>query len=164
MRELSADALREMSHAETGEVFAVLLTVTHADLPGGAVYVTTELGGVTQGGNDFLPFAFILEFPTAPDGVTYTTRLALDGASADRAIAEALLQTQDAPMVQIQLIRLSDPDNPEIVFPPMKWDHIQITATRIEGELSMVAQLADEPFPGWTYTPYNHPNLFATVT
>lgn len=155
-REVSTDALSEMFDQETGEVYAILLTLDHADLDS-PIRVTPIGEGITSNGNDFSFLPFDISLPDDPDNGQHRARLAMD--NVDRQIVQAIRSLNSAPTITIQIVRYSDPDVIEAEWTDFKLTRASYDKFRVEGDLT-IEEFTTEAFPALTFSPSLFPGLF----
>lgn len=102
-----------MNAQETGEVFLILLTITHDDLAE-PIRVVCNTENVTSRASVFLATYFEVELP-ADDGESVSSaRLSFD--NVDRAIVQAIRSIATAPDVLMEIVLASQPDTVEAAF------------------------------------------------
>jgi hypothetical protein len=155
-RSLSALARRALYGAETGDVFLILLTLSHDDLPA-PLRVCSDAVDVVSRGTTFSAFPFDLTLPDDDDNQSPQARLSVD--NVDRQIVAAIRRIPTAPTVLIEIIRAADPDVVEAVFADFKLTDIQYDSQTVKGNLT-IEDFTAEPFPAASFSPGSFPGLF----
>lgn len=155
-RTVSSSALSAINANETGEVFLILLTISHASLSP-SIRVTSNAEDVTSNGDTFVPFPFDITLPADTDQIAAGARLAID--NVDRQIVQAVRNLTSAPTVLIQIVRAADPDTIEAQFVDFKLTNVTYDALRVEGDLT-IEDFTAEPFPSANFSPSLFPGLF----
>lgn len=155
-RSLTTTAVQAANAQETGEVFLILLTISHASLsPSIRVVGNTE--DIVSNGETFLAFPFEITLPDdAPESVAQVS-LKID--NVDRQIVDAIRSISSPPTVSIDVILASDPDTIEagpFNMTLLQSDYDVLTVT---GEL-VFEDVLNEPFPGDSFDPVGFPGLF----
>ena len=155
MRTLSSTAIASAHAQETGEVWLVLLTISHSSLPA-PIRVVNNNEDITSRGNSYQAFPFDIILPGEdPDGVT---KALLRFDNVERTAITAIRGLTSAPAVTIEVILASDPDVVEISFTGLTVKSVNFDAVQIEGELHFES-LWTEPIT-YTMTPSRLPGLF----
>lgn len=144
-----------MNAQETGEVWLVLLTITHTDLPAPLRFVNNN-EDITSNGNVYTAFPFEIFLPDQDPDQPPRASLRID--NVDRQIVAALRTLTSAPTIQFDIILASAPNTIEATFPGMKLVGASYTAATIEGEIAPES-LFTEPMT-YTMTPSRFPGLF----
>lgn len=155
-RQLSSNAMAEMTAQETGEVYAVLLTLDHDDLDA-PIRVNNSGADITSNGENFIAFPFDIVLPDDPEGAAPRARLAID--NVDRQIISAVRGLSSAPTILMQVIRVSDPDVIEAEWPDFKMTNISYDAKTVQGDLT-IEEFTTEPYPASVFSPSLFPGLF----
>ena len=155
-RVLSATSRQALYAGETGEVFLVLLTLSHVDLAQ-PIRVTSDAVTTVSRSNNFTPFPFELALPDDLDNKPPRARLAID--NIDRQIVLAVRSLSFAPTLLIEIVRAAAPDVVEAQFVDFKLTNVSYDAHRVEGDLT-VEDFTAEPFPAASFTPSLFPGLF----
>lgn len=149
--------LRQAANApETGEVFLVLLTIDHPDLPV-PLRVSSDGVDTLSRGETFVACPFGLTLPDDGDERPPKARLTID--NVDRAIVKAVRGITTAPRVLIEVVLASDPDLVEASFPDFELQEARFDALTVEGELGLESFFR-EPYPAQRFTPAGFPGLF----
>lgn len=155
MRTLSSTAIASAHAQETGEVWLVLLTISHSSLPA-PIRVVNNNEDITSRGNLYQAFPFEIILPGEdPDGVT---KALLRFDNVERTAITAIRGLTSAPAVTIEVILASAPDVVEISFSGLTVKNVNFDAVQIEGELHFES-LWTEPIT-YTMTPSRLPGLF----
>lgn len=154
-RTLSNAALASIHAQETGEVWLVLVTITHPSLAT-PIRVVNNNEDITSRGNLYQAFPFDIILPGQdPDG---PPRAVLRFDNVERTAIAAIRSATSAPTVTLEVILASAPNTVEISFGGMALRNVTYTATSIEGELH-VEPLLNEPIT-LNMTPSRFPGLF----
>ncbi len=153
---LSANAVREMLSQSTGEVYLVLLTITHAALAQ-PFRVVNNNADVVSGGNTFLAFPFAITLPHSKSDEIPRARLTISNVTRD--LVALLRSVNEPPVLLLQVIRASNPDTVEISYPELQLLNITGDTAQIQCELGQ-EDLLNEPFPYQTFRPDAFPALF----
>ena len=152
-RSLSAAAVASMNAQQTGEVWLVLLTITHADLPSTLRFVNNN-EDVISGGQTFTAFPFEIILPNQDPDTPPRASLRID--NVDRQIVTALRTLTSAPTIQFDIVLASQPSTVEATFPGMKLMGATYTAATVSGEIGpeplftepVTIQMTPSRFPG----------------
>jgi hypothetical protein len=154
-RTLSATAVASLNAQETGEVWLILLTIAHADLPT-PIRVVNNNEDITSRGNLFQAFPFEIVLPGEdPDSPPRAT-IRID--NIDRSIVALLRSISSAPSVTIEIILASQPNTVEIAYSSLALRNVRYDAATVEGEL-FFEPLFNEPITA-TMTPSRFPGMF----
>jgi hypothetical protein len=142
-----------MHAQETGEVWLVLLTISHADLAT-PIRVVNNNEDIVSRGNTFLAFPFEIVLPGQDPDSAPKAQIRFD--NVERTAIPAIRGLTSAPSVLIEVILASAPNSVEISFDGMKFVGVNYSATIIEGELqfevlyseAITAQMTPSRFPG----------------
>lgn len=152
-RTLSSTALESAHAQQTDEIWLVLLTIDHDDLPAPLRLVNNN-ENVTSRGNvyQYFPFEIILpgEDPETPPRAT----LRVDNVA--REVIAAIRSLNTTPTVVIEVILHSDPDDPEITLPAMVVEEVSYDSATIDITLGyrtiylepVTAEMTPNRFPG----------------
>ena len=153
---LSTTAIRAAFAQETGEVFLVLLTISHASLPV-PIRVTSDGVNTVSRGNSFVPFPFELELPE--EDAQREPRARLRICNVDRQIVTTIRSLSTPPTVLMEVVLASAPDSVEVSFPDFELRDASYDVLLVEGDLTQESFL-DEPYPGDAFTPATFPGIF----
>lgn len=154
-RSLSNAATTSIHAQETGEVWLVLLTISHSTLPT-PIRVVNNNEDITSRGNIYQAFPFEIILPSQdPDGIP---RASLRFDNVDRTAISIIRGVEFPPNVTIEVILASQPDTIEVSFPNLTLRNVKYDAEAIEGEL-LFENLFSEPVT-LTMTPSRFPGLF----
>ena len=154
-RTLSSAATASIHAQETGEVWLVLLTISHSTLAT-PIRVVNNNEDITSRGNIYQAFPFEIVLPGQdPDSIPKAT-LRFD--NVDRTAIATIRGVEAPPSVTIEVILASQPDTVEISFPNLALRNVKYDASVIEGEL-LFENLFSEPIT-LTMTPSRFPGLF----
>lgn len=152
----TSEAFRRALHADgTGDAFLVLLTLEHDDLPA-PIRVTSDEVDTQSRGESYVAFPFELTLPD--DGERPPrARLVIDNVS--REIVAAVRSIVGPPLVTMEIVRGSAPDDVEASFPFFRLINVGYDSLTVEGEL-VAEDLSREPFPEARFVPSRFPGLF----
>lgn len=154
-RSLSATAVASLNAQETGEVWLVLLTISHPDLPT-PIRVVNNNEDITSRGNIYQAFPFEIVLPGEdPDS---PPRAAIRIDNVDRSVIALIRSISSAPTVTIEVILASQPNIVEIAYSSLALRNVRYDPSTIEGEL-FFEPLFNEPITA-TMTPSRFPGLF----
>jgi hypothetical protein len=155
-RALSTLAKQAVFAQETGEVFLLLLTISHASLST-PIRVVADMQDVVSRGDTFtaLPFGFVL--PAEREDQIPRCRLWID--NVDREIVTAIRNaTGSAPTLLAEIVLRAQPDTVEASFDGYTLRDADYDVVQVSGDLSLEDPL-NEPYPADSFTP----NLFPAV-
>jgi hypothetical protein len=155
-RTVSSLTRQALNAPETGEVFLILLTLSHSGLPE-PIRVTSDAVTTTSRGHSFVSFPFELVLPDDQENRAPRARLVID--NVDRQIVQAVRSLSTAPTVLMEIIRAASPDTVEAQFVDFKLMNVSYDAQRVEGVLT-IEDFTAEPFPAATFSPGLFPGLF----
>jgi hypothetical protein len=154
-RTLSTAAVASANAQDTGEVWLVLLTITHETLLNPLRCVNNN-EDISSRGLLFTAFPFQIILPSDdPDGVPRAT-LRIDNVS--REALATIRSLNSPPHVTLEVILASQPDVVEIAYNFLTLRNATYDATLIEGELYFDSMFSD-PITV-TMTPSRFPGLF----
>lgn len=150
-------AARAALHApETADVFLVLLTLHHADMPI-PIRVCNNTSDITSRGDVYIAYPFHLTLPDDEDNRPPRARLTID--NVDRQIVQAVRSLTSSPTVTIDIIRAAAPDVVEAQFQDFRFTNISYDSHMVEGDLT-VEDFTAEPYPAAAFSPSLFPGLF----
>lgn len=144
---------------ETGEVFLVLLAITHDSMEETLRFSSDKVDTVSNG-ETYLGFPFNFIFPPVSADRAPYAQIEID--NIDRRITEAISELSTPPTVEVFMIRASAPDDIEVQLPDFKLSNVMYDRLVISGTLT-VETLGAEPFPAHSFMPSNSPGLFGGV-
>lgn len=142
--------------AETAEVFAILLTLAHPDLPE-PIRVCDGGSDIVSRGETFIAYPFTLALPEDEEGRSPRARLGID--NVERQIVAAVRNLASSPFVTIEIIRRAAPDVVEARFEDFRFTNISYDSQVVEGDLT-VEDFTAEPYPAACFSPSLFPGLF----
>lgn len=150
---------KRAAHAQaTEECPLVLLTVTHADLPGGVLRLVDNTEAVTSRGNVYEAIRFRARVHREDGETLAGAELEIDN------IDPTLLQNMRATEVPfdcaIEVVLASEPDHVQRGPWLLSLTDLSYDALSLHCELG-VEPVLDEPSPGDTYNPEIAPGLYA---
>jgi len=156
-RALSSTFVEAVNSTETGEVFLILVTISHPDLAN-TIRITSDSVDTVSNGNTFVSFPFRASLPDDSEEASGAlAKLTID--AVDRRVVEAVRKISGVPDVEIDIVLASDPDQLEASWPTFKMSNARYDKMTIEGDL--VLELLDqEPFPADSFDPARFPGMF----
>lgn len=156
-RALSATAKRAIFAQETGEVFVVLLELTHPQLPA-PIRVCSNGDTIIHDGADYVPFPFRASLLSEPDDTVPQATLEID--NVDRQIVEAVRSVSGQPIsVRMKVVLASSPDFVEAGPFDLKLRDVGYDALVVSGTLA-VDDVFTAAFPSPIMSPTTAPGLF----
>lgn len=155
-RSLSSLAKQAINAQETGEVFLLLLTLSHASL-GTPIRAANNLENVTSGGNLFTAFPFTIVLPHEQEDQPPKMRLVID--NVDRSIVTALRNLTSPPTIQLEVVLASQPNTIEATFPGFTLRQASYDQLVVEGDLAL-EEITLEPFPEGSFDPQSFAGLY----
>lgn len=155
-RTLSATAVRELLAQNSGEVFLVLLTLSHPSMT--TLRLVNNTVDVVSRANTYLAFPFELALPA--DLAEQLPVVQLSISNVDRRLIDEIRGIESPLAVTLEVVAASALNTVEVgpyVFDmtSVSYDQERITAT-----LSY-EPILNEPFPGERFTPQIFPQLFS---
>lgn len=158
MRNLSEAARRAIFAQESGEVFAPLLTIDHAELDS-PLRIVGDMANLTRGEQTYTAAPFSYELPSDQEGRIQSIKIKVENVS--RLLVQTIRSISDAPDVTFEIVRVSDPS--DVVAGPfnMRLEGVSYNALTIEGTIGRRRRL-DVEFPrsDYAYVPANVPGMF----
>lgn len=163
---LSSTFIAAANAQETGEIFIVLLTITHpatsdvARLSSDPTQRFTEdplrYGTISRGNIYwFLPFQIVL--PDSQESAPPLARLVID--NIDRELVELIRSHGEPGKLLIEIVLASSPDAVERTYPTLEVTNVQYDAHAATFELHY-RPLAEEGYPVGSFTPNAFPGHF----
>lgn len=140
----------------TGEVFLILLTLSHPTLEE-PLRVTSDAVATISREQVFSPFPFELTLPDDAEGSPPAARLSID--NIDRRVVLAIRSLQSAAYILIEIVRASAPDVIEAKFEDFRLTDVSYDSQVVAGNLSL-EDFISEPFPAAIFSPGLFPGLF----
>lgn len=156
MRVLSSTALQSMFSEETDEIYVVLITIDHEELPA-PIRVCSDSIDTMSRGNNYISYPFEFSLPTDLEEGPPSASITVD--NVHRELTNSLRMITSPATFTIEIVRASDPDTLESSFLPLKMRSVKVDALTISGELTTDDDTA-EPFPYRSFTPSSFPGLF----
>jgi len=156
VRNLSTTALTALTAEETGEVFLMLLTITHQDLDE-PIRVVNDLVDHTSRGNAYIAYPFQVTLPI-DDGTSFPS-LGLQIDNVDLTLIKVIRTLVSAPSVLIEFVLASVQDVVEMSLPDMTMREIKYDAHSILASVTVEDQL-NQRFPNREYSPSSWQGLF----
>ncbi len=164
MRSLSSAAKSAIFASETGEVFVVLLELSHPDLAesirvssDNATALPGGLYGTQHGGNDYQHFPFQVTLASEPEDRPPSARLRID--NVDRRVVEAIRTVSGPIAISKTLVLASSPEVTESGPFEFTLRRVRYSANAVEGEL-VYEDFLSEPYPAGTFGPAGFAGLF----
>ena len=156
---ISTAARTAMFAQETGEVFLAVLKIDHPDFTV-PIRVVHNTQNVTYAGAEWIAYPFDLVLPDA----TRTGRSSpiCRSTTSGREIAAAVRAAVEPPTVTVALIRASDPDPAEVLWPEFTLRNVSWDAAALTGDLVLL-NISNEPYPAHQFTPGYFPGLFVLL-
>ncbi len=154
-RTLSNAALASMNAQQTGDVWLVLLTLSHATMPT-PIRLVNNNEDVASRGNTYIAFPFEVELPGEDPDQPPKAMLRID--NVDRRVVQTIRSIVAPPTVTLEVILASAPDNVEVSFTNMTLRNAQYDASTVSGELTFDS-IYTEPVT-LTMTPNRFPGMF----
>jgi hypothetical protein len=155
-RTVSSLTRQALYAAETGEVFLILLTISHPQLVA-PIRVTSDGVDTSSRGNSFIAFPFELVLPDDQESKSPRARLIID--NIDRQIVSAVRSLTSSPNILIEIVRAAAPEVVEAQFIDFKLVNISYDSHVVQGDLTL-EDFTAEPFPAGSFSPNLFPGLF----
>ena len=155
-RALSTAAKQAIFAPETDEVFLILVTISHPQLPAPLRAVNNTVN-VTSRGDVFTAYPVRIDLPGESADEVARVQLQID--NVDRLILDTLRTLSEPPTVTVEVIMASTPDTVEAGPFAMTLHSAPYDALTVTGELAF-EDILNEPFPGDTFSPALFPGLF----
>lgn len=155
-RNLSTDAIKALYGQETAEAFLILLTLDHESL-NNPIRVSSDAVDTESRGENYTAFPFELILPDDRENTAPRARLVIDNVSRD--VLSAIKSLNSAPTMKIEIVRGSDPDTVEAIFPDFRLTNIKYNVLTIQGDLSL-EDFTAEPYPSMIFSPSTFPAIF----
>lgn len=152
----TAAARQQVIKQHRDDPFIILMTLVHAQLKDGPLYVARNRKKFISRGNTYLAYPFEPELPgdgdESPQGRVSIANVA-------RRIGRTIEGLIEPPQVTFELVLASDPDTVQNVwdgfeFSQVTWDKFRMTGT-VE-----LPDTFNEPWPNVFYEPSGFPGLF----
>jgi len=155
-RNLSPQARSALYAPQTSDVFVVLLTLSHDNLPE-PIRVSSDAVNTVSRGNTYIAYPFDLTLPDESEGRPPRARLVID--NIDRLIIGSLRQIQTAPKLCIEIVRSAAPDVIEAIFDDFRLANVIYDSQSVSCDLT-IEDFTSEPYPSSTFCPSLFPGLF----
>jgi hypothetical protein len=143
---------------ETGEVFLICLTISHASLAAPFLLVNDQVP-LSRAAGDFQPFAFSIAMPNEQEDTLPQVTMTID--NVDTAILQQIRTLGgERPSVSMEVVLASSPDTVEAGPFDFSILAIDYDAGSVKGTLGFEEDLLNTVFPSGTYTPTNSRGLF----
>jgi len=157
-RTLSSLAKQSIHAPETGSVFLLLLTISHASLSV-PIRVVNNTENIVSGGNTFTAFPFTLVLPDEREDAPPRMRLVID--NVDRTIVQSLRSLTSPPTIQLDVVVASQPNTLEASFPGFTLRQSNYDQLVVEGDLTL-EEIVLEPFPEGAFTPQDFAGIYGS--
>ncbi len=158
-RDVSLAFIAAVNAQETSEAFMVLVTIREGGLAA-PVYLNTSGANVVSRGNTFLACPLQATLAEDSDERPPQAKLVMD--NIDRMLVAAVRAAGAAglvPVVDLELVKASDPDLVEASFTDFEMRDISYDALTIEATLTLES-LFQEPACGYSFSPSYFSGLF----
>jgi hypothetical protein len=155
-RNTTLAARNALNASGTGEVFLILLTLSHPTLVE-PLRVTSDAVATISREQVFSPFPFELTLPDDAEGASRDARLSID--NIDRRVVLAIRSLQSAAYILIEIVRAAAPDVIEAKFEDFRLTDVSYDSQVVAGNLSL-EDFISEPFPAAIFSPGLFPGLF----
>lgn len=156
-RELSVTAKQAVYATQTGEVFLVLLELSHPQMAE-PIRVTSDGIATVVDGVTYQPYPFQIAMPPDADDAPPRVQLAID--AIDRSIIQAVRGLSGEPITVRQWVVLaSSPSTVEAGPFEFKMREVEYDAYTVTGSLQY-ADLVGEPYPADLFAPSTTPGVF----
>lgn len=154
-RALSSAAIASLNAQETGEVWLVLITLSHADL-GTPIRVVNNNEDIISRGQTYKAFPFEFVLPNTDGDSPSKATLRID--NIDRQIVTTLRTLSSGPSITMEVIMASAPNTVEISLAGMKLANATYDINIVDGEI-IAEPLFNEPITA-QMTPSRFPGMF----
>ncbi len=155
-RNITATTRQAIYGSETGEVFIILLTLTHPSLSA-PIRISSDSVDTNSRGEVFVAYPFDLTLPDDEESRATRARLVID--NVDRQIIAALRGVTTAPVVLMEIVRAAEPDVVEAVFSDFRLTNVTYDSQQIEADLG-IEDFTAEPYPAASFSPSLFPGIF----
>lgn len=155
-RSVSTDFKEAAFAQETGEVFVLLLDISHADWAD-TLRITSDYNGTTSGGNEYTYYPVDIELPSDEEANIAMGKLRVDNVSP--VIAATFRALSSPPSVTIKAVLASDPDTIEVEYTGFQLVNITYDLYVVEASI-VIEDFYSEPFPGDCFLPSTFPGIF----
>jgi len=155
-RTVSLSAMQGVMAQETAEVYLILLTVDHGDIPSTIRFVNnTE--DITSNSDVYTAFPFEVTMPDDKEDKEPLAELRIDNVS--RTLVDEIRLIQSPPIITLSVIIASTPDT--IEWGPLEFETrgVTYTATSIIFRLGY-STFISEPFPYKAFDTIDFPGMF----
>lgn len=164
-RVLSAAARQSAYAQQTGEVWAILLTVNHPSFTqplrvssdNAVLLPLANVRGTLSKGIEYPYLPFTITLPQQDESNVARATVVID--NIDRRIVEAARRADSALEVTVEVVLASSPDITEIMIEGFRIEDVNYDALTVSGDLS-VEYFDLEPFSKLRYTPSGFPGMF----
>lgn len=153
---LSTAALQSTQDVSSGEVWLVLLTISHASL-GTPIRVVRNTVDIVSNGETFTAYPFEISLPEDVDG--QIPQVSLSISNVDKMLMDTLRSIITPLDVTVQVVLASSPDVIELSVTDFKLREVQYDATNINGTLLM-EDVLNIRIPADIMNPGQYPGLF----
>jgi len=158
MTELVSAAAKAQAVAQhADDPFLLLLTIDHADIADGPLYLANNREPVVSRGNTYVAFPLSVGLPTDSD---QAPEARVTASNFDRRLGRALESITTPAECTIELVLASTPDTVERSWGGLSFTAAAITAETVSVGLSHI-NYWDQAWPRKRITPKGFPGLFA---
>lgn len=143
------DEFRADAWAPESDLYLVLLTISHPDLPD-PIRVVNNNESVTSESISYAAFPFEIALPESQENAPPRAELSISNVG--REIGQAIRSIGSPPSVTIAVIRQETPDVVEALHVGMKLSGVSYDAQQVSGQL-VREDFVTEPYPALTYSP-----------
>ncbi|MCI0557369.1 MAG: hypothetical protein MN733_02660 [Nitrososphaera sp.] len=154
-RPFSGDLRLVLEAWKSGEAYIVLATFQHPDISS-PVYLANNNEDVVSNGITYIGFPFEIEVPGEFDGPPRGT---MTIQNVDRKIGYELQKLKTPPILELQVVLASAPDDVWLSFKHFWFRNITGNAISIQGEIDSW-DFASDPWPARIVTQDRFPGLF----
>ncbi len=155
-----SEVARQQAFQQDGDMFLVLLVLTHEDLPDGVLRFAHNTVNVTLESGDYageyVAYPFELILPDQSEDSPPQASLKIDNVSNE--IGQAIREIATRIAVDIIICQIDAPHTIEATIPGMELTDAKVDAATVSGELN-VEDLTREPFPAYTFSPAEYSGL-----
>lgn len=156
MRDLSADAVKEMLAAQTGEIYLHIVKISHPDMDSDLHFVDDKVD-LVRSDAVYKAAAFAAKLPSENDSVPQI-QLQID--NVDQSFIKVLRPLQSAPTLTISVVRASAPDVIEVGSYVVRLKQFDYDKFTITGTLGYEEDFLNERFPKDEFSPQTTPGIF----
>lgn len=156
-RNVSSTARQAINAPQTGEVFLVLVEITHEDLVTPLRFVNNTKD-ITHNSNTYTAVAFRFTPPVEEDGTISNTSIEFD--NVDRSITQVIRSLSSPPSITIKVVLSSSPDTVEAGPWEFILRNVVYNMHTISGDLFYQNYVRNYT-SSLSYSTYNFPGLYS---